>query len=743
MRRLSIVLAALALVACEHEPVEDGPGAGGDVPVDGDAGACSAPQTGCPCEPGSPPIDCYADPVYEGDTILCSEGARYCRAGTWSQCELLRDYTLSGGIAALRDGPSPCNPCNPDCSVARDYPTDSDLPGHSTDVVYDPSEGGITLDDGGSTSGSLPDTDGDGVPDEADDCSGTGWRAPCDGSASDDGFYHTLPYGGPAELDPLTISTMVRTADVYFLMDTTGSMGGEISNLQSSLTSGTYISGCPGGIIGAIRCTIPDAWFGVGYHDDYPVSPYGSGGWGDAVYRNILDITSSVGATQTAVNTLVTHSGADWPESQGQALWAISMGSGLGPYLPDRGACPPGQWGYPCFRNGTIPIVILFTDAPFHNGPSGNCYGFGDGCGSGGGCDYSSDPACRTSVCSYDPYCCGAWGGYWDSICDAEAATDPACTCSSGGGGTCSATGGGPLGYPVYWCQTVAALNDNGVKVITVNSGSARTDAVSLANSTGSTDSSGSPFVFDISSDGSGLGTAVVSAVEDLANYSRMDVTARGVDNPATAGVDERCFIDAIRAVSYPSGRCTGISGGDTFLECLPGTMVDFEITFRNDCVMPTSVPQVFDFWIEIVGDGSYVLDTVPVRMTVPPEVPTYPPDGAYWRDYDASSRCTIPPKRPDWDDLVWTASTPPDSSIRFEIRTASTAAGLPGATPTYITVPPDSPPVDIGDLLTAAGRPANLPHLRVTARLFASTDRTVSPVLTGFELSFRCVTGE
>jgi hypothetical protein len=41
-----------------------------------------------------------------------------------------------------------------------------------------------------------------------------------------------------------------------------------------------------------------------------------------------------------------------------------------------------------------------------------------------------NDPECEASVCSYDPYCC-TYG--WDSICVAEAMTDPACDCPSGG----------------------------------------------------------------------------------------------------------------------------------------------------------------------------------------------------------------------------------------------------------------------------------------------------------------------
>src|SRR5690606_16170949 len=101
------------------------------------------------------------------------------------------------------------------------------------------------------------------------------------------------------------------------------------------------------GIIGAIRCTIPDAWFGVGYHDDIPVSPYG--GSGDIVYRNVLDIQSSLPAAQAAVNTLSLHWGNDGPESETQALWAIATGGGISSYLPARTGCAAGRWGYPCF----------------------------------------------------------------------------------------------------------------------------------------------------------------------------------------------------------------------------------------------------------------------------------------------------------------------------------------------------------------------------------------------------------
>jgi len=686
MKKILLLIAAFGLASfgCNGGAPEPGPNlpsASADrtpTPIAADGGsACARPDEGCACEAGASPITCYGEPLNDPSGIICNEGAMYCRDGFWSACETIRTYTLPPAPAALVTGPSPCNPCNPDCSISTDYPTTGDLtPSTSTNVEYDPSAGGITLRSLGITGGSLADSDGDGVPDIADDYPSDPSRWIAGG-----GFYHTLPYGGPSVIDPLNFNVQVRTADIYFLMDTTGSMGGEINNLKSQLRSGTFISGCGGGVIGAIRCTIPDAWFGVGEHADYPVARYGGGG--DVAYLNHLDISASTASAQAAVNGLRLRWGYDGPESQTQAMWAIATGGGL--YgVGARGSCGGGRWGYPCFRPGTIPIIILFTDAPFHSGPSGY--------------NYASWMPHRT------------------------------------------------------WGEAVTAMAARRIRIITVSSdetwywgtgpGSPHFDASVIGTATGSVDGSGVPYVFHIRSDGSGLGSAVVDAVVRLANFSRYDVSARATDNPATPGFDERTFVNAIRAVSYPPGRCTGISGGTVFTQCLPGTSVNFSVTFKNDVVMPTSVPQVFNFSIQVLLNGTTVQATIPVRIVVPPAVPTFPPSGSYHRDYDATVRCMIPPDRPDWGSFTWTASTPGSSNIRFEIRTADTLAALSTATPVNIPVPPSLSPQDIGALLTPGAGNFH-PYLRVTAVLNSSPDHTVAPTLTGFTLQYTCAPAE
>jgi hypothetical protein len=55
------------------------------------------PAKGCPCEPGTKYLTCDPEDkriVKDGmaGTLVCSDGARYCRQGAWSDCEILLEY---------------------------------------------------------------------------------------------------------------------------------------------------------------------------------------------------------------------------------------------------------------------------------------------------------------------------------------------------------------------------------------------------------------------------------------------------------------------------------------------------------------------------------------------------------------------------------------------------------------------------------------------------------------------------
>ena len=121
-------------------------------------------------------------------------------------------------------------------------------------------------------------------------------------------------------------------------------------------------------IIPGLATEISDVRFAVAHFDDFPVGGYGSAG--DVPYRSVQTITSSVSATQAAVNTLSARGGGDGPESQMEALYQTATGSGIPPWVT-AASCPAGTNGYSCFRSGATPIILLFTDADFHNGPGG------------------------------------------------------------------------------------------------------------------------------------------------------------------------------------------------------------------------------------------------------------------------------------------------------------------------------------------------------------------------------------
>jgi hypothetical protein len=264
------------------------------------------------------------------------------------------------------------------------------------------------------------------------------------------------------------------------------------------------------------------------------------------------------------------------------ALYAASTGLGLGTFLADQDACATDTFGYPCFRSGAVPIVVLFTDAPFHNGPGGT-----------------------------NAYSTSTLGGHVAPTYD----------------------------------EALTALLAVHAKVISINSGGTYGEANcrQIATDTGAVDISGTPLYFEVSSSGTGLGTEVVDAIETMAHQVPIDVSADARDDD-TDMVDATIFIESIIpnvVGGEPDPRDPTIvcEGGlpvddmdgdtvlDTFVGILPGTAVCFDITPRmNTSVEPTDEPQVFIAYVDVIGDGITVLDTREVYFLVPPVITTGPP---------------------------------------------------------------------------------------------------------------------
>ena len=93
-------------------------------------------------------------------------------------------------VGAQITPPTACGNGDPTCNVAIDFPEQADLSGsNQQNLIYSATDGGLTLQAG---SGSIVDTDGDGVPDPADECAGPGGRLPCERVACDDGIWLTV-----------------------------------------------------------------------------------------------------------------------------------------------------------------------------------------------------------------------------------------------------------------------------------------------------------------------------------------------------------------------------------------------------------------------------------------------------------------------------------------------------------------------------------------------------------------------
>jgi hypothetical protein len=286
------------------------------------------------------------------------------------------------GVGAISEAvisaPASCGNGDPTCNVAIDYPGKKDLTGSNfANLTYSAPDAGLTLTPG---SGNVVDTDGDGVPDPADECAGVGWRLPCDGDDSNDGIYQTLYYNTDSDVTvrtDLAVTGKIESADAYILMDATGSMTGEQVQLLNGLTTGTFVdtTTCPSaagtGLVGAMKCSLPDLWIGVGDFKDIADGVH-TNRYENAPYHHYLDTTDNVQHMVDAVAQMVADYGNDAPEAATQAMYSVVTGQGLGDLVPNRGACPStpaGRWGYPCFRSGVLPIIVLVTDAEMYNGP--------------------------------------------------------------------------------------------------------------------------------------------------------------------------------------------------------------------------------------------------------------------------------------------------------------------------------------------------------------------------------------
>lgn len=350
------------------------------------------------------------------------------------------------------------------------------------------------------------------------------------------------PREPPSEIT-VSFVTRISEADVFFLIDVTGSMMEELEQIRRRL--GDTIA--PG-----IARSIPDVRFSLGTYAEFPVPPYGD--FSDVPFTMITQSTPDLATLQRGLDSIALSSGGDLPESGTEALYLAATGEQLGVIVPPR-RCPSDTIGHPCFRRSGSRIFVMITDAPTHNGPFGEQ-------------PYGADVAPR----------------------------------------------------PHQYEDAVAALNRIGAKVLGLYSGfgeeNGRGHLEDIARRTGAVAASGTPLVFDIGTDGAGLGAGVVEAVRTLVDEVPIDISIRIEDDPSD-DLDATEFVRAVQTVSAepPIGA---VQLADRFDDVRPGTRVTFRVLFANERIERGREPIRYRLRVTLIGDGVTELATTVVDVVIP-----------------------------------------------------------------------------------------------------------------------------
>jgi hypothetical protein len=491
----------------------------------------------------------------------------------------------------ITPGGNPCGPRNSDGDSIPDFrDTDSD-----NDGVPD----GQEIANG--TSPTNQDTDGDGVTDLVEVAAGTdGTNASSQPPAGT--LYVTIPYVPPGSTGEhphrqFDFSTRLRVADVFIVVDNSASMDSVIAAIRGPFSS-TIVPG--------IREAIPDVRIGVGSFDSAPRSPEGDpGSPGDYVLWVRQPVDADASLSQTAFDTMNTittdapgHYGGDGPECQTEALYESLTGAGMSGHETDAAArysvhdardpagngwvptmipgtdCPvspdgPAPYGWACFQEGRVPILVLASDAPWYNGIG------------------ADDPS----------------ASYEHTYAQLSAA------------------------------MTARGAYFIGIDVGLGTGGYTYTNSQALATTTGTVDGSGQPVVFGPGSSGvSGIANDIVNAIVTLSGETTQDITTRtDPDTTETRLPTGRTTADFIRAVTPDHGYPEAPTGYDhkdatTFYAVDPATIVTFDVDFYNDFQPPSTTAQLFKATIQVLGRAGSIVDHRDVYMIIPPNGGTVGP---------------------------------------------------------------------------------------------------------------------
>ncbi len=327
---------------------------------------------------------------------------------------------------------------------------------------------------------------------------------------------------------PLRLSARVRAeaADVLFLIDRTDSMAFEIEEIREEIAVT---------LIPRLESFVRSLAVGIVAFDEVRGRPYG----GDLYFRTFAALSTDLSRASRAVLEIETGGGtsADPPEAAVPVLHDL---------FEDFADCVDVN-GL-CLRDGVQTLVLLFTDAPLHNGPGG---------------------AFPYGPVNPDPPDAGV------PVPRPDAGPLPPV----------------PL-PPATYGQMLAALRPRGVRVLGLYSGSPRPgDAIDhlrqLASDTGALNTDGTPIFFDIGASGQQLGEGVATVVGNAMRSSASVAEVFGhLEDLEGDGQDPTAWVTEIMPLQVVPANGARIDGS-VFRDVTPSAVITFELPI----VVPPGVP--------------------------------------------------------------------------------------------------------------------------------------------------------
>jgi hypothetical protein len=146
--------------------------------------------------------------------------------------------------------------------------------------------------------------------------------------------------------------------DVAWVLDKTADMAASVNGVKASASS----------FAATLQSEAPSAGLGLVTFQDFPYSTFGD--VSDRPFALGIGVTTNAAAWQTAVNSVATSGGSDNAEAQVAAMYKAVTGAALswptGAMAAD--SPPAGTFGGARFRSDAVPVLLLVSHGPFHNG---------------------------------------------------------------------------------------------------------------------------------------------------------------------------------------------------------------------------------------------------------------------------------------------------------------------------------------------------------------------------------------